>query len=96
MIVTSNKTKIVLLALLSFIFISFFFIALIFGTEPLPLTTIKALFQAPSENLSVSELILLKVRLPRVILTIGVGGSLALAGMLVQAIFRNPLVEPYT
>jgi iron complex transport system permease protein len=40
--------------------------------------------------------ILLKIRLPRVILALAVGGSLALAGNILQALFRNPLVEPYT
>ncbi len=36
------------------------------------------------------------IRLPRVLLGLAVGGSLSLAGVLLQAIFRNPLVEPYT
>lgn len=36
------------------------------------------------------------LRLPRVLLGLAVGGSLSLAGVLLQAIFRNPLVEPYT
>jgi len=36
------------------------------------------------------------VRLPRIILGIAVGGSLSLAGVILQGLFRNPLVEPYT
>ncbi|VEN74606.1 Iron complex transport system permease protein [Candidatus Desulfarcum epimagneticum] len=40
--------------------------------------------------------ILLDIRLPRLILGLAVGGSLGLAGALLQGIFRNPLVEPYT
>jgi iron complex transport system permease protein len=44
----------------------------------------------------VQSAIFYKIRLPRVVLGIGVGGALALSGTLVQAIFRNPLVEPYT
>ena len=40
--------------------------------------------------------ILMKIRLPRVILGLAVGGALGLAGALLQGIFRNPLVEPYT
>lgn len=36
------------------------------------------------------------LRLPRILLALAVGGSLSLAGVLLQAIFRNPLVEPYT
>jgi iron complex transport system permease protein len=41
-------------------------------------------------------IILEKIRLPRVILGIAVGGSLGLAGVILQGIYRNPLVEPYT
>lgn len=40
--------------------------------------------------------ILRKLRLPRVLLGFVVGGSLSLAGAILQGIFRNPLVEPYT
>lgn len=40
--------------------------------------------------------ILRKLRLPRVLLGLLVGGSLSLAGAVLQGIFRNPLVEPYT
>ncbi len=38
--------------------------------------------------------ILLKVRLPRVLLAAVVGASLALAGCLMQGLFRNPLADP--
>ncbi len=40
--------------------------------------------------------ILRKLRLPRVLLGFMVGGALSLAGAILQGIFRNPLVEPYT
>lgn len=40
--------------------------------------------------------ILLNIRLPRVLLGFAAGGSLSLSGLLLQGIFRNPLVEPYT
>jgi iron complex transport system permease protein len=43
-----------------------------------------------------TRLILTNIRLPRIILSFSVGASLALAGVLLQGIFRNPLVEPYT
>ena len=36
------------------------------------------------------------IRLPRVLLGIAVGGALSLAGVMLQGMFRNPLVEPYT
>lgn len=40
--------------------------------------------------------ILMEIRLPRILLGMAIGGSLSLAGTLLQGMFRNPLVEPYT
>lgn len=40
--------------------------------------------------------IIFNLRLPRIILGFMVGGALALAGVIFQGLFRNPLVEPYT
>ncbi|MCK5534870.1 iron ABC transporter permease [bacterium] len=40
--------------------------------------------------------ILFDIRLPRIMLGFAVGGALSLAGVLLQGMFRNPLVEPYT
>jgi len=40
--------------------------------------------------------ILCDLRLPRIILGFAVGGALSLAGVILQGMFRNPLVEPYT
>ena len=40
--------------------------------------------------------IITNIRLPRIILGLAVGGSLSISGLVLQAIYRNPLVEPYT
>lgn len=40
--------------------------------------------------------VLSKIRIPRLILAISVGGALSLSGAILQGIYRNPLVEPYT
>jgi iron complex transport system permease protein len=40
--------------------------------------------------------IILDIRLPRVLLGVAVGGGLSLSGVVLQGLFRNPLVEPYT
>lgn len=40
--------------------------------------------------------ILFDIRLPRILIGFAVGGGLSLAGAILQGIFRNPLVEPYT
>jgi iron complex transport system permease protein len=44
---------------------------------------------------SVAATIILKIRLPRVILAAVVGAVLALGGLVFQALLRNPLAEPY-
>ena len=44
---------------------------------------------------SLADAVVLDLRLPRVLLAALVGASLALAGVLYQALFRNPLADPY-
>jgi len=44
---------------------------------------------------SVARAVILDVRLPRLLAAFGVGGLLAVAGVLLQALFRNPLADPY-
>ena len=39
--------------------------------------------------------IVLRVRLPRAALAMGVGASLSVSGVLFQALLRNPLADPY-
>lgn len=45
---------------------------------------------------SMEYTILSQIRFPRVLLGIAVGGALSLSGILLQGVYRNPLVEPYT
>jgi len=40
--------------------------------------------------------IISQIRLPRMLMGLAVGGALSLAGVILQGIYRNPLVEPYT
>ena len=52
--------------------------------------------QGPSTpELERAALVLWELRLPRVLLAAAAGASLALGGLLLQAVFRNPLAEPY-
>lgn len=45
---------------------------------------------------SMEYYILEKIRIPRMVLAFSTGGALSLAGAVLQGIYRNPLVEPYT
>src|ERR1700682_5244363 len=46
------------------------------------------------DSLQLTERIFLEIRLPRALAGTLVGPSLALGGVLIQALFRNPIVEP--
>jgi len=64
------------------------------GSVGIPL---KKVLQVILEGKGTAEYsILFDIRLPRIILGFAVGGALSLAGVILQGMFRNPLVEPYT
>ncbi len=59
--------------------------------------TLRGLFPAILRSRDVAGYsIIFDIRLPRILLGFAVGGSLGLAGVILQGMFRNPLVEPYT
>lgn len=65
------------------------------GTAELPVDErLKALLRLPDAQRNL-ELIIWEWRLPRVIAVALVGGSLSLAGVIMQALLRNPLADPY-
>jgi iron complex transport system permease protein len=73
-----------------------------FGAEPISIADIvRILFNAlrgglaDSEGADTASVILLHIRLPRVLLSFLVGGSLAVVGVVLQALLRNPLADPY-
>jgi len=53
-------------------------------------------YNALFESGSLSQRIFLELRLPRILLAFVVGGTLALAGLLFQTLFRNSLMTPFT
>jgi iron complex transport system permease protein len=59
-----------------------------------PAAVINALLN-DAGNTSLIQSVILDVRLPRILLTFMVGGSLAVSGCGIQAIFRNPLTDSY-
>jgi iron complex transport system permease protein len=69
-------------------------LSLCVGSADIPVRRIPGLLFSGRET--VQSAILFDIRLPRLILGIVVGGALSLAGALLQGMFRNPLVEPYT
>ncbi len=57
------------------------------------LSSLQKQFTAP-DTMSLNERIFMQIRLPRALLCLFVGASLAVGGTLMQALFRNPIVEP--
>lgn len=82
------------LAALAVLFGAILLGALCIGPEVLsPARLARVAMEGPG---SMEHTILFRIRLPRVLLGIAVGGALSLAGVMLQGVFRNPLVEPYT
>ena len=70
-----------------------FLTALLIGSSGIaPCRALQALLGSGDEA---TRNVLLAVRLPRVLAAFGVGSLLALSGVLLQALFRNSLADPY-
>ncbi|MEZ4605678.1 MAG: iron ABC transporter permease [Deinococcales bacterium] len=67
------------------------------GSTPIQaLDVIEAVWRGlKAELATASDKIIWQIRLPRVLLALMVGSSLALAGAVFQGIFQNPLADPY-
>jgi len=64
-----------------------------YGSASIPFTTVVELLFNPDET--TWSRILWELRLPRALFAFIIGGLLALAGVLMQALLRNPLADPY-
>lgn len=90
----NNRYTTVWILLTIFLIVSFFF-SLKYGAIYITTEEIFSVFSNfSSDALSLNERIFSDIRLPRAICCILVGASLAMAGVLMQALFRNPIVEP--
>jgi len=79
-----------------------FVVCLGFGTQTIPYSRIIAVVMgvvvSPFTEQGMGDtasIILLQVRMPRVVLAFFVGGSLAMVGVALQALLRNPLADPF-
>ena len=63
------------------------------GEIPIPY---KKIPQILADKESMEYGVLFYIRIPRTWLGFAIGGSLSLAGAILQGVYRNPLVEPYT
>jgi iron complex transport system permease protein len=79
--------------LLVLLAVAVFLAALLIGSSGIGLRAALAALGGSGDTATRS--VLLGVRLPRVLAAFGVGSLLALAGVLLQALFRNSLADPY-
>lgn len=69
-------------------------VSLISGSVKISLKELFLVFIDTNSNAD-NSLIIFKIRLPRILLGILVGGILAVTGAMLQAVFKNPLVDPF-
>ncbi|MGL4394594.1 MAG: FecCD family ABC transporter permease [Brevinema sp.] len=80
------------LAIAGILCILLFFLAIALGSEVIPLSNvIQSLF---GKGQGTSQFIIQELRLPRAITALLAGGSLAVAGAIVQVVIKNPLTSP--
>jgi iron complex transport system permease protein len=80
------------LTLLVLLAVAVFVAALLIGSSRISLP--QALAALAGRGDEATRTVLIAVRLPRVLAGFGVGSLLALSGVLLQALFRNPLADP--
>lgn len=84
---------VIFLFILTLLLISAFIFSLSVGEMNI---SFKDIPQVLNTGNGIEYAVLTKLRFPRTMLAFAIGGSLSLAGTLLQGIYRNPLVEPYT
>lgn len=72
-----------------------FLASLALGSVPIPLTEIVAVLSGGESTRSSWSYIILDFRLPKALTAILAGAALAVSGLQMQTLFRNPLADPY-
>lgn len=92
MLLKTNQLKIVGLISITAMLFTLMFASLVFGYAN---TNLKMVLEAFTNfNDSNEHIIIYNVRLPRALIAAVVGGSLAIAGAIMQALTKNPLASP--
>ena len=92
--IRSRRPRIILAAVLLAAAVFVFFLNICVGSSRIPLSEVLDVIFGGSKE-STSYLIVTRIRLPRALSTLAGGASLAIAGLLLQTFFSNPIVEPY-
>ena len=71
------------------------YVALAIGSEPVPGANVIGALTGADGIPDGDRMIIMELRLPRILLAVIVGAGLSVAGLVFQALLRNPLAEPY-
>lgn len=91
----SRKTNAALLLILFLATAVVFCLNIAMGAVQIDLLDILRILVSDVNEELTDSLIILRIRLPRALATIGGEMALAISGLLLQAFFNNPIVEPY-
>lgn len=80
--------------LLILIILLLFFANLIWGSVHIPIESVFAILKGDIEQKTTWTNIILEARFPQALTALFAGGSLAIAGLLLQSVFNNPLAGP--
>jgi iron complex transport system permease protein len=96
-VIFSLRRSRLVIAILSFALIAAAFLALLTGSVRFSPSDIRAAVQflCTGSGNELAAAILFQIRLPRIVLALAIGASLAVAGSAFQAIFRNALADPF-
>lgn len=89
-----NKRSSLFYLLFSLIFAGLFLISLAYGTVSIPFDTVFDILMGKEIDREAWQHIVLQSRLPQAITALLAGASLAVSGLLLQTLFRNPLAGP--
>lgn len=90
----NSKKSWLVLGILVVLFIASLLLAAVTGAVKISINEIIEIFVKGADTVNAS--ILIDIRLPRVLLAAVIGAGLAAVGGVMQAIFKNPLVDSYT
>jgi len=90
-----NKKVHIIFGILIILFVAILFMSIVQGSVKIPLDEVINSIMSKGLKDSAFDSIIWKIRLPRVLGAIICGASLAIAGILLQVLFKNPLVDSY-
>ena len=83
---------IIIIFLISLLFVSFIF-SITQGAAEIPVSRLPEILAGGGTQ--TEKTIIFEIRIPRAILAVLVGASLSISGVVLQALFRNPMADPY-